>query len=268
MGTCRSKRRRKRNTSIVKVRSSAMNFCRKKLAWFSYSIVTLLIISLVISLCVVLTGCGHSFIHVDKGKGAVLRIPLPDGGSLVDFKVGMIDSTTAVIRGNTTYDSSASTGGASFTSAGTADRIFLSTGIQLNEGYLKDVLTDPSVDTATKVELAKVMAQMKPTPPRSTVTKTVSAASASGGSATNIEPMKVGLDNVVDKVAQVAPKVVTPVASAAKSVVKDVTTTADNISSDWKSVAMMVCAIALVAVLIVAYVIIWIRKRKKATNEA
>ena len=264
MGKQGIKKRKKRSVATYSSQRPPMiRFIRRELGWFCYGLTGLIMLSMVLMLVVCLTGCGHSFIHVDKGKGAVLRIPLPDGGSLVDFKVGMIDSTTAVIRGNTTYDSSASTGGASFTSAGTADRIFLSTGIQLNEGYLKDVLTDPSVDTATKVELAKVMAQMKPTPPRSTVTKTVSAASVSGGSATDIEPMKVGLDNVVDKVAQVAPKVVTPVADAAKDIVKDTTSTVDSVSKDWKLVWIVVATAVVVVSGIVAFIVLKLRKKKK-----
>lgn len=262
MGRQGIRKRKKRNTNITSKRSISQRYIKRHLSWFSYGLVGFMTLSGIIMLCLCLTGCGHSFIHVDKGKGVVLRIPLPDGGSLVDFKMGMIDSTTAVIRGNTTYDSSASTGGASFTSAGTSDRIFLSTGMQLNEGYLKDVLTDPSVDTTTKVELAKAVAQMKPIPPLNTVTKTVSAATVSGGAASDIEPMKVGLDNVVDKVAQVAPKVVTPVADATKHVVKDVTTTVDTISNDWKTnVAIIAIAVVFVLIIIALVIYGYLRKR-------
>ena len=266
MGKQGIRKRKKRGNVTVSQRSTTLRFIRKNLSWFSYGLTYFIIGSMILMLMFAMSGCGHSFVHIDKGKGAVLRIPLPDGGSLVDFKVGMIDSTTAVIRGNTTYDSSASTGGASFTSAGTADRIFLSTGMQLNEGYLKDVLTDPSVDTATKVELAKVMAQMKPTPPRSTVTKTVSAASSSGGSATDIEPMKVGLDNVVDKVAQVAPKVVEPVAKATAEVVKDAAVTTQKVSKDWSSVMNRWWIIALTGLIIIGAVVAFVLKRFKKQN--
>jgi hypothetical protein len=34
----------------------------------------------------VISGCGHNITHTDRGTGLALRIPLPDGSSLIDFK--------------------------------------------------------------------------------------------------------------------------------------------------------------------------------------
>jgi hypothetical protein len=82
-----------------------------------------------------LCSCGHNITHTDRGTGFILRIPLPDGSSLIDLKLGKIDSTTTVLRGGATYDSSASTGGSILGPMGTSDRIQVSTVPQLNEGY-------------------------------------------------------------------------------------------------------------------------------------
>ena len=214
-----------------------------------------------------ISGCGHSITHVDRGTGLVARIPLPDGSALIDLKVGKIDSTTTILRGNSTYDSSASTGGTLFGSASTSDRTFVATGIQLNEGYLKDVLTSPSVDPATKVAMVQAIAQVQAAKPKPTVTKAVGAATSTGEKPdTSVEPVAVGVDNVVNRVAEAAPKVVAPVASVTKDVVKDVTTTVDGVSKDWKLVWIVVSVVVTIIAGLIAFIIWRIKRRGGETG--
>ena len=248
-----------------------MRFCKKHLSWFSWTIVWFLTISMFLMLSITLTGCGHTITHTDRGTGLVARIPLPDGSSLIDLKIGKIDSTTTVLRGNSTYDSSASTGGTLFGSASTSDRIFVATGIQLNEGYMKDVLTNPDVDPATKVALAQALVQVAAAKPKPTVTKAVGAATSSGENPDNkVEPVAVGLDNVVNRVAEATPKVIEPVAKATTEVVKDVATTTKSVSSDWSKVVNKWWIIAVGALLIVGAIVAFIFRfiKKKQSVDA
>jgi len=65
--------------------------------------------SAVFAIAICLISCGHSITHTDRGTGLIIRIPLPGGSSLIDIKIGKIDSITTVLRGRTSYDSVAST---------------------------------------------------------------------------------------------------------------------------------------------------------------
>lgn len=263
MGRQGIKRRKKRNMHHVSPRSMTVLYIRRNLSWFSYGLVGFLVLSSIAMLCMCLTGCGHTITHTDRGTGLVARIPLPDGSSLIDLKIGKIDSTTTVLRGNSTYDSSASTGGTLFGSVSTSDRTFVATGMQLNEGYLKDVLTSPDVDPQTKVAIAQAIVQVQASKPKPTITKAVGAATSTGDKPdTTVEPVAVGVDNVVNRVAEVAPKVVVPIASTTKDVVKDVTSTVDTVSKDWKTNLISIVVAIIVALVIVAFVVyVYIRKR-------
>lgn len=237
-------KKRKRTSTPMSPRSTVARFIKKNFSWVSYGISMFIFLAYTLILCCVLTGCGHTITHTDRGTGIIARIPLPDGSSLIDVKIGKIDSTTTVLRGNSTYDSSASTGGTLLGSASTSDRTFVATGIQLNEGYLKEVLTSPSVDPTTKIALTHAIMQVKAAQAKPTVTKSVGAATSSGDNPKSaVEPVAVGLDNIVNRAAEVAPKVVVPVTTAAKSVVKNVSTTVDDVSKDWKLVWIIGCGV-------------------------
>lgn len=261
------KRKKKRNVTVSQ-RSTTLRFIRNNFAWFSYGLTYFIIISMILMLMLAMSGCGHTITHTDRGTGLIARIPLPDGSSLIDLKVGKIDSTTTVLRGNSTYDSSASTGGTLFGSASTSDRTFVATGIQLNEGYLKDVLTSPDVDPATKVALAQAIVQVKAAQSKPTVTKSVGAATSTGETPpTEVEPVAVGLDNVVNRVAEVTPKVVEPVAKATAEVVKDAAVTTQKVSKDWSNVMNRWWIIALAGLIIVGAVVAFVLKRYKKKTE-
>lgn len=270
MGKQGIRKRKKRTIGYSTHRSITTRFIRKNLSWFSYGMTATIIGAMFLMLCVIMSGCGHTITHTDRGTGLVARIPLPDGSSLIDLKIGKIDSTTTVLRGNSTYDSSASTGGTLFGTASTSDRTFVATGMQLNEGYLKDVLTSPDVDPATKVALTQALIQVQAAKAKPTVTKSVGAATSTGDNPnTTVEPVSVGMDNVVNRVAEVAPKVVEPVAKATTEVVKDAATTTQKVSSDWSSVMNRWWIIALAGIIIVGAIVAFIfRRYKKKEHKA
>ena len=267
MGKQGIRKRKKRGNVTVSQRSTTLRFIRKNLAWFSYGLTYFIVGSMILMLMFAMSGCGHTVTHTDRGTGLIARIPLPDGSSLIDIKVGKIDSTTTVLRGNSTYDSSASTGGTVFGSASTSDRTFVATGIQLNEGYMAEVLQSPDVDPATKVALAQALVQVQANKPRPTVTKAVGAATSSGDNPnTSVEPVAVGVDNVVNRVAEVTPKVVEPVAKATAEVVKDAAVTTQKVSKDWSSVMNRWWIIVLAGLIIVGAVVAFILKHYKKQN--
>jgi len=125
--------------------------------------------------CCLLAGCGHSVIHRDEGIGLDLKIPLPySGENLVSIQLGKIDSTTLVLRGNTSFKSNSNTEGSANTNGGTGitndtagkaalgSTIEVVTGPQLNEGYLRDVLVDPNTDAATKKAILEFLVANTP----------------------------------------------------------------------------------------------------------
>ena len=119
-----------------------------------------------------LTGCGHNIANIDRGVGIDLRIPIPfSGEDIVSLKMGQIDSTSLILRGNTQFESqsettgsaSANTSGATSGGAdgkgGITQKIKFTTGPQLNEGYLRDVLTDPNISKEDKAAMIRALTQ-------------------------------------------------------------------------------------------------------------
>lgn len=117
-----------------------------------------------------LTGCGHNIANIDRGVGIDLRIPIPfSGEDIVSLKMGQIDSTSLILRGNTQFESqSETTGSASANTSGTTSggadgkggitqKIKFTTGPQLNEGYLRDVLTDPNISKEDKTAMIRAL---------------------------------------------------------------------------------------------------------------
>ena len=111
----------------------------------------------------ILTGCGHNIANIDRGIGLDLSIPVPfSGENIVSVKLGQIDSTSLILRGNTQFESESETAGNAEVNSsavtegkaggkgGITQKIKFSTGPQLNEGYLRDVLVDPNVSKEDK----------------------------------------------------------------------------------------------------------------------
>jgi hypothetical protein len=58
----------------------------------------------VIVITIFVTGCGHTMYHKVEGTGVYARIPLPNGGSLIEVAGGDINITSATLRGGATLD--------------------------------------------------------------------------------------------------------------------------------------------------------------------
>ena len=113
--------------------------------------------------CLLLSGCGHSIAHIDRGTGIDLSLPMPySGEDLVSLKIGQIDSTSFIFRGNVSFTTESGTKGEIGAKTGNAtsgeasgggaisQKITFSSGPQLNEGYLRDVLIDPNATLELK----------------------------------------------------------------------------------------------------------------------
>lgn len=146
-------------------------------------------------------GCGHSIVRTDRGTGFHLRVPNPfqQSDSLIDLKLGNIDTTIAIVRGNTTFDSNSAKGGFFTGAGGISERFALSTNPQLNEGYMTEVLTSPNVSNETKIEIAKYLSSSKAPTVSDSKLVTIGAASGSGNETKDIKPEKTGMDNLVNK---------------------------------------------------------------------
>lgn len=130
----------------------------------------------------VLTGCGHNIVNVDRGIGLDIRVPLPfSGENIVALKIGQIDSTSLILRGNAEFKTDSSTTGSFNTETGTGtntndksnntntgklgtsggigQNISFTTKLQLNEGYLCEVLKDPNVPNEAKIALVNHLIQ-------------------------------------------------------------------------------------------------------------
>ena len=167
-----------------------------------------------------LTGCapGHSIMTVDRGVGLHFRIPLLLDGStdtsLIDLKMGSIDSATALIRGGTTFSANNAKGGG-LGSLSTGDYFIISSNPGLTEGYLRDVMSSPHVDAATKAKLAEYLLRNQGAPaPVSASAVSVSAAAASGSNPPEVKFATTGFDKIADTV----PEVVKPIANTVEHV--------------------------------------------------
>lgn len=114
---------------------------------------------ILLTFCItIFVGCGHSLARTDHGVGLSFRIPLPDGYSLVDLKIGNIDSQTLVLRGGSTFTSDTSKGG-TLDAISVDDHTRMSTVPSINEGYAAKVLTSPNNDNESKRMLIQYLLQ-------------------------------------------------------------------------------------------------------------
>lgn len=230
-------------------------------------------------LCILfLCSCGHNITHTDRGTGLAVRIPLPDGSSLIDLKVGKIDSTTTVLRGGATYNSSTSTGGSVFGPMGTTEHIQVSTIPQMNEGYIAEVLTSKDCPAEVKIAVAQYLTKQKAPKPAPVSTKTVGAASALGKNPPVADPEQTGWDKVTEEAAEVIKTATPHVTKAASEVSKNaseaVTKSVSSVSSaseTWTNNLKVIVAFIVIGLLlligIVIFIIIKIKKRKVEVTE-
>lgn len=176
-----------------------------------------------------LAGCGHTMYHKVEGTGLYGRIPTPNGGSLIEIAIGDMNITSGILRGGATLDENTSKGG-TFGTVSIARHTHLSTVPAMNEGNIRDVLSSPNTDDKTKQLVAQYLITRTQNPPPTAAVTSVNSGSATGDkdSIPDVKPTKTGLDNVVDKAAEVVPPVVDSVATNTAEVVKDVSDNIEN----------------------------------------
>lgn len=202
---------------------------------------------------ILLTGCGHSFVTVDKGIGVHLKVPLPNGQPIVDLKLGYIDSTTTVIRGNTSVEASTATGGNGLSlGAGTSQTVLVTSGPQVNEGYVAQILTNPNTDQETKQALTQYLIKAQPPKLKPTALTVANGGVATGENSLKPKSVKSGFDNVVDKIAQ---SYDTTVESTQQGV--------ENVSNRAMKYIYAICVLALITVIIIVFFIIRYFQKKK-----
>ena len=125
------------------------------------------------SLC---TGCGHNIATQTKGIG--IDVSWTGNSYVPNLKLGYWDDNNAVVRGNTTMSSSTASGGSVIGGdGGTSQTLQIATGTQVNEGYIKDILTDPNLDTVAKVAFIEALYKLQQPQTSNAYNQTTSTAS-------------------------------------------------------------------------------------------
>jgi len=211
-------------------------------------------------------GCGHNVFTELKAIGLDATVPVY--GTPVGVRIGQSEITTASIRGNCSFTTQSSTGGGLVATTGGTGRVnTLKSGPQLNEGYVESVMTSDKVPAEVKIALAKNYLVRTAPEPQPTATKTIGAATGSGSQPPEVEPSSTGIDKIVDKTAEVAPKIVPPVAEATKeAVVKTVDTAGTTVTSSMSNIKVIVkyVVLALLALVVLALVVIKVYTKYKA----
>lgn len=230
--------------------------------------------------------CGHSVQSAAKGIGIEFSW---NGQSYVpNIRLGYYDVNTAVVRGNTTFTTTTSSGGSIVGSGGTQTTTQMSAGVQLNQGYLADVLTSPNNSDQVKRDVIKYTMTTKNPEAIPTVSKTSIAAGGTGAKPPQVEPVYTGMDKVVDTAGNVAVKVgptlvketgkttrsvanttgdtvksvTKDTTHAVEKVVEDTTNTVNNTVSSIKIILALACVILLLLIIIgVVFFIIYKRKK-------
>lgn len=215
---------------------------------------------------IVLVGCGHSVFHRVDGTGVYGRVPLPDGSSLVEIAIGNLSITSGVLRGGAMYNEDNSKGG-TFGTVSTANHIQLTTQPAMNEGYLADVFTSDKTDAETKLELAKYLTSRQQHAPTPASAVAVNAAAATGEKPPVAKPVSTGLDNAVNKVTEVAPKVVTPIADATKASVADAKDATTAVVDGVKSISIyLIIGVVVLGILVLIGLFIYYKKKHNTAN--
>lgn len=220
-------------------------------------------------LLIILTSCGHNTLTTTEGIGLDATVPVYS--YLVGVRMGYFKTTYYMPRGNSNLSIGDGTGTGMFSGSGGLGRTYqLTTGAQLNEGNIKEVLVSKDVDKETKKELAKYLTNTKADPILPSTTRTVSAATAIGEKSPQVDSIKSGMDNIVDKVADVVPKVSKPVAETVQKIsgdAKDVSNNAvERVTISFDKLIYAIVIIGLVIV-IIGLIYFYIKRKKYENNK-
>lgn len=224
---------------------------------------------------VTLVGCGHNVYHKVEGTGLYGRVPLPNGASLVEIAIGDLSITSGILRGGTTIDENTSKGG-TFGTVSLGRHTTLRTEPAMNEGNIHSVLTSSNVDEKTKHLVVEYLISRKQLPVPSSAVTSINSAAATGNknSIPQAIPTKTGIDNAVDKVTEVAPKIVEPIAENTSKVITEVSEdvehgTSNAINGFWNTIKSIktLIIIGLGIVILVFLAIYFIKKNNiRETN--
>lgn len=221
-----------------------------------------------------LVGCGHSTYHKVEGTGLYGRVPLPNGTSLVEVAIGDLSITSGILRGGTTLDENTSKGG-TFGTVSLGRHTTLRTEPAMNEGNLRDVLTSSNVDNKTKQKIAEYLITRTQLPPPASAVTSVNSGAATGDkeSIPQATPTKTGIDNAVDKVAEVTPKIVEPIADNASKVITNISNdieqgTSNVVNGFWNTIkSIKTWIIISLGIIIITFLTIYhILKKKNARD--
>lgn len=229
---------------------------------------------LILFLTIFLTSCGHTMYHKVEGTGVYGRIPLPNGASLVEVALGDINITTTALRGGASLDENTSKGG-TFGTVSLGRHTTLMTEPAMNEGNIKDVLLSKDTDEKTKQLIAQYLITRKQSNVPSSAVTSINSAAATGdkSSIPQAIPTKTGIDNAVDKVTEVAPKVVEPIANNTAKVISDISNdieegTTSVIGGFWETVkSIKTLIISIIGIAIVILICVYFIKKKTAREE-
>lgn len=141
---------------------------------------TILIVAVII-LALIVTSCGHNMVTQSKGIG--IDVSWTGENYVPNIKLGYWDETSAAVRGNANVSASTASGGGLMVGEGGTSQTFqIATGTQINEGYIKDILVDPNIDTEAKVAFIKALTKLECPATNGSVNKTTTAESIIQGS--------------------------------------------------------------------------------------
>lgn len=187
-------------------------------------------------LIILMSGCGHNRVNTYDTFGAAVALPVGDLGS-ISICLGSSKTTTALVRGGSTFTTETAEGAGLFSGAGGTARVHtFKANEQLNEGNLVKILTDPAVPDQAKVVLASQLASGVKAPPVDPSAMVVREASVySNGFSNQINDVfsPTGIDKISGDVEKIVNNVVDTVEDTTGHVVDTVhgtaTSTADMI---------------------------------------
>lgn len=141
----------------------------------------IILIIFAIILALIVTSCGHNMVTQSKGIG--IDVSWTGENYVPNIKLGYWDETSAAVRGNANVSASTASGGGLMVGEGGTSQTFqIATGTQINEGYIKDILIDPNIDTEAKVAFIKALTKLECPATNGSVNKTTTAESIIQGS--------------------------------------------------------------------------------------
>lgn len=204
-----------------------------------------------------ITGCGHNIVCNDKGTGILFRVPLPDGNSLFELKLGNIESSRAIIRGNSTYDILTSTGGQFISSAGTTSRILLTSNIQLNEGNIKNILTSPNLSDQAKIMLINFLTSQKAPNTTPMTIKSVGTAGSTEKDSLKVEAIKDALvQKTSDTINNITPVLAQGTIKTTSKITNSLENTAKTVQINYQLQRLITNIIIILALLIIFLVLL------------